>query len=82
MSSPDQAIQTQINNIQKKTGKSFDEPTAIVRKSSLTKHGEIRDYLKRELRLGHGDANKLVYAVLQSDGMRAAEGKPAFESAG
>jgi uncharacterized protein DUF5655/uncharacterized protein DUF4287 len=75
MSSLDKAYQTQIDNIQKKTGKSFDELAAIVRKSGLSKHGEIRDYLKRELGLGHGDANSLVHAVFKSDGMRAAEGK-------
>ena len=75
MSSLDKAFQTQIDNIQKKTGKSFDELADIVHKSGLTKHGEIRDYLKRELGLGHGDANALVHAVLKSDGQRAAEGK-------
>jgi hypothetical protein len=75
MSSLDKANQTQLDNIQKKTGKSLDELTAIVKKSGLTKHGEIRDYLKRELGLGHGDANTLVHVVLQSDGQRAAEGK-------
>ena len=75
MSTLDQAVQTQLNNIQKKTGKSFAELSAIVKSSGLTKHGEIRDYLKRELGLGHGDANTLVHAVLQSDGTRAAEGK-------
>jgi hypothetical protein len=75
MSSLDKAMQTQLENIQKKTGKSLDELAAIVRESGLTKHGEIRDYLKRELGLGHGDANALVHAVLQSDGQRAAEGK-------
>lgn len=75
MSSLDKAFQTQLDNIQKKTGKSLDELAAIVKKSGLTKHGEIRDYLKQELGLGHGDANALVHAVLQSDGQRAAEGK-------
>ena len=75
MSSLDAARQTQLDNIQKKTGKSLDELTAIVRKSGLSKHGEIRDYLKRELGLGHGDANALVHEVFQSDGQRAAEGK-------
>lgn len=75
MSSLDKAMQTQLDNIQKKTGKSLDELTAMIKKSGLTKHGEIRDYLKRELGLGHGDANSLVHAVLQSDGQRAADGK-------
>jgi len=75
MSSLDKAWQTQLDNIQKKTGKSLDELAVIIRESSLTKHGEIRDYLKRELELGHGDANALVHAVLKSDGQRAAEDK-------
>ena len=76
MSSLDKAVQTQIDNIQKKTGKSLDELAAIVKKSGLTKHGEIRDMLKEKLGLGHGDANTLVHVVLRSDGTRAAEGKP------
>lgn len=75
MSSLDKSMQTQLDNIQKKTRKSLDELAVIIKKSGLTKHGEIRDYLKRELGLGHGDANALVHAVLQSDGQRAAEGK-------
>ena len=75
MSSLDNAVQTQLENIQKKTGKSLDELAEIVHKSGLTRHGEIRDYLKRELGLGHGDANAVVHAVLKSDGQRAAQGK-------
>ena len=75
MSSLDKAFQTQLDNIQKKTGKSLDELSTIVKQSGLTKHGEIRDILKEKLGLGHGDANALVHAVLQSDGQRAAEGK-------
>jgi hypothetical protein len=76
MSSLDKAVQTQIDNIQKKTGKSLDELAATVKKSGLTKHGEIRDMFKEKLGLGHGDANTLVHVVLRSDGTRAAEGKP------
>jgi hypothetical protein len=75
MSSLEQAIQTQIDNVQKKTGKSFAELAAIVRNSGLTKHGEIRAMLQQKLGLGYGDANALVHAVLQSDGTRAAQGK-------
>lgn len=75
MSSLDKAVQTQLENIQKKTGKSFDELAEMVHKSGLTKHGEIRAYLQNELGLGYGDANAVVHAVLKSDGQRAAEGK-------
>ena len=77
MSSLDQAVQTQINNIQKKTDKSLAELAAIAQKSGLTKHGELRDMFKEKLGLGYGDANSLVHAIFQSDGTRAAEGKSA-----
>ena len=75
MDSIDKAVQTQLNNIQKKTGMSLAELSAFVKKSGLSKHGEIRDMLKEKLGLGHGDANMLVHVVLKSDGTRAAEGK-------
>lgn len=68
----EKTYQTQIDNIQQKTGKSLDELTAIVRDSGLTKHSEIRSMLMDRLGLGHGDANSLVHFVLKSDGMRAA----------
>ena len=75
MSSLDKAVQTHLENIQKKTGKSLDELAEVVHKSGLTKHGEIRVYLQRELGIGYGDANAVVHAVMKSDGQRAAEGK-------
>ena len=68
MSSPEKALQTQLTNIQTKTGKSLDELAALVRSSGLAKHGEIRDMLQRELGLGHGDANTLVHVVLKPAG--------------
>jgi len=74
MSTLDQAVQTQINNIQTKTGKTLAQLTALVKKSGLTKHTDIRDMFKAELGLGHGDANALAHATMQSDGTRAAAG--------
>jgi hypothetical protein len=68
MSSVDKAYQTQLENIQKKTGKSLDELTAFVRQSGLAKHSEMREMLQRDLGLGYGDANTLVHFALQSDG--------------
>jgi hypothetical protein len=60
MSVVDQAFETQLKNIQAKTGKSLDQLFALIRESGLAKHGEIRDMLKRELGLGHGDANTIA----------------------
>jgi hypothetical protein len=68
MSSVDDAIQTQLRNIQTRTGQSLDELSAFISKSGLAKHGEIRDLLKRDLGLGHGDANSLAHYFLKSGG--------------
>ena len=62
----DKALQTQLTNIEKRTGRSLPELTQLVKTCGLTKHGEIRDWLKTELKLGHGDANTLVHVALQS----------------
>ena len=75
----DKATATQLENLQKRTGKSLAELTAIVRKSGLTKHGEIREMIKRDLGMGHGDANTLVHIVLKSDGASTSEGKSGDE---
>jgi hypothetical protein len=75
MSSLDKAVESHLENIQTKTGKSLAELAEIVRKSGLTRHGEIRSYLQQELDLSYGDANAVVHAVLKSDGQRAAAGK-------
>jgi Domain of unknown function (DUF5655)/Domain of unknown function (DUF4287) len=76
----DKALATQLANIEKRTGKSLDALAAIVRSSGLARHGEIRDMLKRDLGMGHGDANTLVHHVLKSDGGSAAEASGASEA--
>jgi hypothetical protein len=77
MSSVEKAVETQLNNIQSKTGKTLAELGALVKNSGLTKHGEIRSMLMRDLGLGYGDANTLVHFALKSDGERAAQEKEA-----
>jgi hypothetical protein len=77
MSTVDQAYETQIKNIQTRTGKTLEQLSALIRKSGLTKHGEIRQMLQRDLGLGYGDANTLVHFVLKSDGQSAAKAKGA-----
>jgi hypothetical protein len=75
MSNLDQAVQTQLDNIQKKTGLSLEELSAFVKQSGLTRHAEIREMLQKKFGLGYGDANTLVHVVLASDGTRQAAGK-------
>ena len=76
----DKALATQLANIEKRTGKSLAALTQIIKKSGLSKHGEIRDMLKRDLGMGHGDANTLVHYALKSDGTSAAEASGHSES--
>lgn len=74
MSQQDKAIATQLANIEKRTGKSLAQLTAIVKSSGLSKHGELVKMLKTDLGMGHGDANTLVHVARKSDGQSAAEG--------
>ena len=75
MSAVDKAIQTQLTNIQTRTGKSLDELRAVLQQSRLTKHGEIRAMFQRELGLGYGDANMLAQVLrkTESEGSNAAQ---------
>jgi hypothetical protein len=54
------AVQTQLANIEKKTGKTLAQLHAAIAKSGKTKHGEIRAWLMEQFAIGHGDANTLV----------------------
>ncbi|NUO81528.1 DUF4287 domain-containing protein [candidate division KSB1 bacterium] len=66
MSSVDKAVETQLKNIQTKAGKSLDQLYALIKKSGLAKHGEIRDMLKKDVGMGHGDANTVVHFYMKS----------------
>jgi hypothetical protein len=68
----DKARETQLRNIETKTGKSFDELRSLIAESGLVKHGEIREMLKTKLGMGHGDANLVIHYALNSDGQNAA----------
>jgi Domain of unknown function (DUF5655)/Domain of unknown function (DUF4287) len=75
MDAVEKAFQTQLKNIQAKTGQSLDQLYALIRKSGLTKHGEIRELAKCDLGLGHGDANSLTkFYLAQAAGQAAARG--------
>lgn len=72
MADLDKAVATQLANIEKRTGKSLAELTALVKGSGLAKHGEMVAMLKTSLGMGHGDANTVVHLALKSDGQGAA----------
>ena len=75
MTDLNKAVETQIANIEKRTGRTIAELKAIVKGSGLTKHGELVGMLKADLGMGHGDANTVVHLALKSDGQGVAEGQ-------
>jgi predicted transport protein len=68
----EKAQQTQIANIEKNTGKTLKEWTAIVNKSGFEKHGELVNFLKEKHGLTHGNANALVHFAKKSHAAAAA----------
>ena len=56
----DKALQTMIDNMPKKTGKSLQEWTAILKTKNFAKHGEAVKFLKIEHGVTHGFANTIV----------------------
>ncbi len=76
MSSVDKALETQIANLQKRSGKTLAQLIAMIKKSGLVKHGEIRDMLKAELGMGHGDANTVVHCFMNPGTEKAGKTKP------
>jgi len=76
----DKAIETQLANIQKKTGKTLPQLYSWLKKSGLAKHGELREAAKSGLGLGHGDANTLVTLFRRSTGAATAPAATADEA--
>lgn len=56
-----------IENLQKTTGKPFDEWKQIALGSGFQKHGEMVRHLKEVYGLGHGYANFVVHKALATD---------------
>jgi len=56
----DKALQTMINNMPEKTGKSLEEWSKILKTKNFAKHGEAVKFLKTEHSVTHGFANTIV----------------------
>ncbi len=56
----DKALQTMINNMPEKTGKSLEQWKAILNKKNFAKHSEGVNFLKKEHQVTHGFANTIV----------------------
>ncbi len=56
----DKALQTMIDNMPEKTGKSLEEWYQVLTDKSFDKHSEAVKFLKSEYGVGHGFANTIV----------------------
>jgi hypothetical protein len=56
----DKALQTMIDNMPEKTGKSLDEWKSLLKRKSFSKHSEAVNFLKTEYQVTHGFANTIV----------------------
>lgn len=56
----DKALQTMIDNMPEKTGKSLEEWKAILKQKAFAKHAEGLKFLKTEHQVTHGFANTIV----------------------
>jgi len=71
MATPEQALATQLKNIETRTGQSLEALRAEIAGSGKVKHGEIRSWVIERFGLGYGDANTLAHVA----------GKPASDAA-
>lgn len=64
--SPEQMAQTMLRNLPEKTGKTLPQWLALLKKTKLSKHGELVKHLKTEHGVTHGFAN--LIATLHRNG--------------
>jgi hypothetical protein len=77
MSTPADATQSMIRNLEEKTGKPLAEWVRIARQSGHAKHREILGHLKTEHGLTHGYANLVAMTAFESDKPAAPDADPA-----
>lgn len=63
---PNKALQTMIDNLPEKTGKSLAEWLKITKSSGLAKHGEVMKLLKGDHGVTHGFANLIAAKTLET----------------
>jgi len=66
MNSLDKAAETQISNIEAKTGQTRDQLSKTILNLGIGKHGEMVSWVKENWGLGHGDANMIVHVARRS----------------
>ena len=76
MSDPNAALETQLRNIQNKTGMTIAQFGEALNASGRTKHGEQRSYLMETFGIGHGDANVVIHVLKQAAAPTAPNDNP------
>jgi len=66
MATPEQALETQLSNIEAKTGLAREALYQAALGQGFAKHGEMVAWLKSEHGLGHGDANAVAHMARKS----------------
>ena len=67
MASLDDALVSQMHNIETATGRPFTEWVTLARASEIAKHGQLVAWLKAEHGFGHGNANLVANVALKPD---------------
>jgi hypothetical protein len=61
MADPQQALDSQLRNIESKTGQDLAALRAAIQASGRVKHSEVRTWVMETYGLGYGDANTLAH---------------------
>lgn len=67
MATPEEMLQTMIDNMPEKTGKSLEEWHAVLKQTGLQKHGELMKVLKGDYEVSHGFANTIAQLYLKPE---------------
>jgi hypothetical protein len=81
MSEMPPGIRVYLDNAVKASGKSEPEMLAVLSKSGLKNHGELRSHAMEALGLGHGHANALAAYYLKPEWRKAGAAAPKKVSA-
>jgi hypothetical protein len=73
MTDLEKAYAAQLTNIEKRTGKSLAQLAEIVQASGVTKYGEVRAMLIRDLAMTFGDANAIARYLAKGGAQESAE---------
>ena len=74
MSSPEQALASQLKNIEAKTGQDLAALRLAIAGCGKQKHGEVRAWVMETYGLGYGDANTLAHVARGDEGSASGDG--------